>query len=56
MEGVARCLQTLVLAREGIVVSPFVSIEEYLGANTQAYYKVLQDVGQGSCPVTWCNS
>jgi Fic family protein len=44
----ARCLQTLVLAREGIVASPFVSIEEYLGANTEAYYKVLQEVGQGA--------
>ena len=44
----ARCLQTLVLAREGIVASPFVSIEEYLGANTEAYYKVLAEVSQGS--------
>jgi len=44
----ARCLQTLVLAREGIVASPFVSIEEYLGANTEAYYKVLAEVGQGT--------
>jgi Fic family protein len=44
----ARCLQTLVLAREGIVASPFVSIEEYLGANTEAYYGVLAEVGQGS--------
>jgi Fic family protein len=43
----ARCLQTLVLAREGIVASPFVSIEEYLGANTEAYYRVLAEVGQG---------
>jgi Fic family protein len=44
----ARCLQTLVLAREGIVASPFVSIEEYLGANTEAYYNVLAEVGQGT--------
>jgi Fic family protein len=44
----ARCLQTLVLAREGIVASPFMSIEEYLGTNTQAYYKVLQEVGRGA--------
>lgn len=43
----ARCVQTLVLAREGIVAPPFWSIEEYLGANTDAYYKVLADVGQG---------
>jgi Fic family protein len=44
----ARCLQTLVLAREGIVAPPFWSIEEYLGANTEAYYRVLADVGQGA--------
>jgi len=43
----ARCLQTLVLAREGIIASPFVSIEEYLGANTETYYRVLQEVGRG---------
>lgn len=44
----ARCLQTLVLAREGIVVPEFASIEEYLGANTQAYYDVLAEVGKGA--------
>lgn len=44
----ARCLQTLVLARQGIVAPPFWSIEEYLGANTDAYYRVLADVGGGS--------
>ena len=44
----ARCLQTLVLAREGIVAPPFWSIEEYLGVNTDAYYQVLADVGQGA--------
>jgi Fic family protein len=44
----ARCLQTLVLAREGIVSSPFASIEEYLGINTEAYYRVLAEVGQGT--------
>ena len=43
-----RCVQTLVLAREAILEPPFASIEEYLGANTQAYYDVLADVGQGS--------
>lgn len=43
----ARCLQTLVLAREGILVPEFSSIEEYLGANTTAYYDVLARVGQG---------
>lgn len=44
----ARCIQTLVLAREGIVAPPFWSIEEYLGVNTDAYYQVLADVGQGA--------
>ncbi len=44
----ARCLQTLVLAREGVIAAPFVSIEEYLGANTESYYQVLADVGQGA--------
>jgi Fic family protein len=43
-----RCVQTLVLAREAILEPPFASIEEYLGANTQAYYAVLAEVGQGS--------
>jgi len=41
----ARCLQTLVLAREGILIPAFCSIEEYLGRNTQAYYDVLAEVG-----------
>lgn len=42
----ARCLQSLVLARERIPLSPvFLSIEEYLGKNTQAYYDVLAQVG-----------
>lgn len=44
----ARCVQTLVLARERIVAPVFSSIEEYLGRNTQSYYDVLADVGQGS--------
>ncbi len=44
----ARCVQTLVLAREGIVAPPFWSIEEYLGVNTDAYYQVLAEVGQGA--------
>ena len=43
----ARCLQTLVLARTGTLASPFSSIEEYLGQNTQEYYSVLTEVGQG---------
>jgi Fic family protein len=44
----ARCLQSLVLAREGILESPFSSIEEYLGRNTRAYYEVLAKTGEGS--------
>ena len=44
----ARCLQTLVLAREKILSPEFNSVEEYLGRNTQAYYEVLADVGRGS--------
>jgi len=44
----ARCLQTLVMAREGIVEPLFCSIEEYLGRNTRDYYDVLANVGKGS--------
>lgn len=44
----ARGLQTLVLAREGILDPRFCSIEEYLGRNTKEYYDVLGKVGQGS--------
>lgn len=43
-----RCLQTLVLARSGILAPPFSSIEEYLGKNTPAYYDVLAQVGGGA--------
>src|SRR5882724_3737270 len=43
----ARCLQTLVLAREGILAKDFCSIEEYLGRNTPEYYAVLGSVGGG---------
>jgi Fic family protein len=43
----ARCLQTLVLAREQILAQELCSIEEYLGRNTDAYYRILADVGQG---------
>lgn len=44
----ARCLQTLVLGREGVLEPEFSSIEEYLGRNTQDYYNVLAQTGQGS--------
>lgn len=43
-----RCLQTLVLARIGTLSPVFSSIEEYLGANTPAYYDVLARVGNGA--------
>lgn len=44
----ARCLQTLVLARDRVLAPIFSSIEEFLGRNTQAYYDILADVGAGS--------
>ncbi len=44
----ARCLQTLALARDRILAPEWMSIEEYLGANTQAYYDILASVGQGA--------
>ena len=44
----ARCLQSLVLAREGILSPVFLNIEEYLGRNTQDYYNVLAEVAKGS--------
>jgi Fic family protein len=43
----ARCLQTLVLARDRVIAPVFSSIEEFLGRNTEAYYGVLEDVGAG---------
>ena len=42
-----RCIQSLVLARTGVLSPVFCSIEEYLGSNTPAYYDVLASVGQG---------
>jgi len=44
----ARCLQTLVIGRGGILEPEFCSIEEYLGRNTQDYYHVLAETGEGS--------
>lgn len=43
----ARALQTLVLARDGVLSPVFCSIEEWLGRNTDAYYQILADVGAG---------
>lgn len=45
---ISRIVQSLVLAREGLLAPEFVSIEEYLGRNTQAYYTTLQKVQGGS--------
>lgn len=44
----ARCVQTLVLARRGVTEPLFSSIEEWLGRNTEDYYRVLSKVGQGA--------
>ncbi len=44
----ARCLQTLVIAKDGVLAPQFCSVEEYLGRNTDAYYEVLGKVGGGS--------
>lgn len=44
----SRCLQSLVLARDGVLSPVFMSIEEYLGRNTQSYYDVLAQVGGGA--------
>jgi Fic family protein len=43
----SRCLQTLVLTRDQILNPEFCSIEEYLGRNTDSYYRVLAEVGRG---------
>jgi Fic family protein len=44
---VARVVQSLVLAREGLVSPEFSSIEEYLGEHTPAYYAALREVQNG---------
>ena len=45
---VSRIVQSLVLARGGLLGPEFVSIEEYLGSNTQEYYGALEQVQGGS--------
>jgi Fic family protein len=42
----ARCLQTLVLARGGVLDPTFSSIEEWLGRNRRPYYEVLAETGR----------
>jgi Fic family protein len=44
----SRALQTLVLTGNDVVSPVFCSIEEWLGRNTDAYYAILGEVGQGS--------
>jgi Fic family protein len=44
----ARCIQTALLVKEGIVAPEFSSIEEYIGRNKAAYYAVLSEVGGGA--------
>jgi Fic family protein len=43
----ARCLQTAVLANEGIAAQTYSSIEEYIGRNQAEYYDVLAATGGG---------
>jgi Fic family protein len=45
---IARIVQSLVLARDGLTAPEFFSIEEYLGAHTSQYYAALREVQQGS--------
>jgi Fic family protein len=45
---IARIVQSLVWAREDLLAPEFVSIEEYLGRNTDAYYATLEKVQGGS--------
>jgi Fic family protein len=54
----SRALQSMVLARDGVLDPTFSSIEEYLGRYTADYYSVLGEVGQGSwhperSPLPW---
>jgi Fic family protein len=44
----ARCLQTLLLARDRVIAPVFSSIEEFLGRNAEAYHQVLEQVGAGA--------
>lgn len=44
----ARVVQTMVLARDRVLSPEFASIEEWLGSNTDDYYRVLAVTGQGS--------
>jgi Fic family protein len=43
-----RCLQSLVLARQGTLTPTYFSVDEYLSQNIQSYFDVLAAVGAGS--------
>jgi Fic family protein len=43
----ARALQTLVISQNGVTTPVFCSIEEWLGRNTESYYAILKETGQG---------
>lgn len=45
---ISRIVQSLLLARDGLLAPELGSIEEYLGSNTEAYYATLQKVQGGS--------
>ncbi len=45
---ISRIVQSLVLARHGLLAPEFLSIEEYLGEHTDDYYSVLETVQGGS--------
>jgi Fic family protein len=45
---ISRIVESLVLAHGGLLAAEFVTIEEYLGANTSAYYAALQAAQGGS--------
>ena len=45
---ISRIVQSLVLALGGLLAAEFVSIEEYLGEHTDAYYGALREVQSGS--------
>jgi Fic family protein len=45
---ISRIVQSLVLARDGLLSPEFASIEEYLGEHTPAYYRALQQAQGGS--------
>lgn len=52
--SMARCPQSLVLARNGVLSPVFMSVEEYLGQHTQAYYDVLAKVRRVTSPGRPC--